>query len=213
MSQLRFGLLTLAIVLTGQVETKAGLTFNVTYEDLEANGGAGNGVGFDDPTLGAARRATVAAVFDYIEATLDVSTGAMSTLTYNFELSETDGGGPLASAGTSYSVTTSSYQPGVLFQNAETGGSPSGDMGFARFDFGRNWNNGLGAPAASQFDLFTVVLHEVTHSLGFASLSRFVDPTPLLPTRVTNSSEVHSKFHQIRIRIRILGHSRYSTVT
>ena len=35
------------------------------------------------------------------------------------------------------------------------------------FDFGYNWNSDLGTPTGGEYDLFTVVLHEMTHTLGY----------------------------------------------
>ncbi len=37
-------------------------------------------------------------------------------------------------------------------------------------DFGYNWHFGTAAPSGIEFDFRTVALHEITHSLGFASV-------------------------------------------
>ncbi|MEM8606643.1 MAG: hypothetical protein AAGF92_06035, partial [Myxococcota bacterium] len=66
-------------------------SFRVTFEDVDL----GNGVGFDDPNAGAARRATLRAVLQYLSAILDVR-GTADLVVFE---SDTDGTGALASAG------------------------------------------------------------------------------------------------------------------
>jgi hypothetical protein len=39
------------------------------------------------------------------------------------------------------------------------------------FDFGYTWNSDLDAPMSSEYDLGTLVLHELTHGLGFTGLT------------------------------------------
>src|SRR5690606_37424583 len=101
------------------------------------------------------------------------------------------GSGSLASAGSSYAIF--SGQTGFvdpLVMTRANGGSdpfPEAPDGFATFDFGNfilggnvyAWNSELDAPTSSEFDLYSVALHELTHALGFASVIR-VDGTSAL---------------------------------
>ncbi|MCB9849588.1 MAG: hypothetical protein H6817_02665 [Phycisphaerales bacterium] len=142
----------------------SGPTFNVEYLEVTNNTNSG----FDDPTLGATRRATVAAVFAYLGTVLDESGSA----DIQVQFSQFDGSGFLASAGPLYFIVNN-CQEGLVFQHITTGVDPiSGTPdGYMQVDFGYNWNNDLSAPAPSEIDLFTVVLHELTHALGFLSLT------------------------------------------
>ncbi len=144
---------------------QAAFNWNFTYNDVVNN----TNVGFDDPTFGAPRRATFEAVANYVSSTLDGS----GTIDFTLNNSQTDGGGALASAGTLYFTSPNGFSNGILFQHASTGTDPLGGThdGSATFDFGYNWNSETDAPAGSEFDLYTVSLHELTHALGFASLA------------------------------------------
>jgi hypothetical protein len=144
----------------------AALTFNVTYADVTAN----NNIGFDDPSDGAARRATSTAVLSYI---IDVlNSGTTASVDIEFMTSQTDESEALASAGTYFSPATQ-YSNGMAFEHITTGNDPDGlhsDIEVT-VDFGYTWYSGTEAPANNQYDLFTVLLHEITHGLGFSSLS------------------------------------------
>jgi hypothetical protein len=54
-----------------------------------------------------------------------------------------------------------------------------------QFDFGYTWNNDLGAVAPGEFDLFSTLLHEVTHGLGIASLTTSGGGEQIAGTRTT----------------------------
>jgi hypothetical protein len=125
------------------------------------------GNGFDDDTFGTARRSTFQAVFDYLNTVLDHD-GSADFIVNN---SLSGGTGSLASAGTFFFGSTG-FSNGLLYDHATSGIDPSGGIhdGFATFDFGYNWNSELDATSGSEFDLFTVALHEVSHAMGFASL-------------------------------------------
>ena len=154
------------------------ISWNVTYAD--GNSAVGFGLG---NAVGQTRRNTFEAALNYVSATFDT---ADVTLDFAVNASETDGGGFLASAGTSFFVTPG-FSNGILYQHATTGIDPTGGSdGFVTFDFGYNWNPENDTPTGGQFDLFTVALHEVTHALGFLSLTgadgtsrlNSVDPGP-----------------------------------
>lgn len=139
-------------------------TFAVTYRDLEEQ----NGVGFDDPDLGAERRATMRAVLSYLASVLDVpGTADLVVLA-----SQTDGRGALASAGP-FLVPESGFQGGLVYEHLVTGVDPVRDAmdGSVTVDFGFSWSSDTDEPEADEQDLYTTLLHEVTHALGFISIA------------------------------------------
>ncbi|MFP6581873.1 MAG: hypothetical protein VCD00_04885 [Candidatus Hydrogenedentota bacterium] len=148
--------------------TRAGnLTFIVTYADVTAS----NGIGFDDATFGATRRATVVSVLTYVNNVLNETTGA--TIDISIAVSQMDGTGSLASAGTIWFTSPNRFDNGFAFEHITTGSDPLGgthDLNVT-VDFGYTWNSDTGTPTGSEYDLFTVMLHEITHGLGFIGLS------------------------------------------
>ncbi len=160
----RLFLVILTCLLLVPAQLRADITFNVTFDDVVNN----TNVGFDDPVFGATRRATVGAVFNYINTVVNEN----GTVDMTFNNSQTDGTGFLATAGPFFFTGPNGYANGFFFDHATTGVDPSGAVPDATstFDFGYTWNNGLGAPGGSEFDLFSVALHEITHAAGFLSL-------------------------------------------
>jgi cysteine-rich repeat protein len=140
-----------------------GGTFVVTYEDLSA----ATGVGFDDPVSGAARRETLRAVLLYLASALDVP----GTADLLVRASQTDGGGPLAAAGP-YLFPVTGFQGGLVFEHLTTGVDPLPNEfdGALTVDFGFRWSTDTAGPSPVEFDLYSVLLHEVTHALGFVSV-------------------------------------------
>ncbi len=141
-----------------------GITFNVTYVDVDTN----TNLGFDDPTYGAERRARVAEVFAYFNTVLN-HTGVCDV---KFLASQTDGSGPLATGGTFF-FSTPAFTNGLAFEHITTGVDPTSSIGDIEttFDFGWNWYQGTGTVPFSQIDFRSVALHELTHGLGILSLS------------------------------------------
>jgi len=82
--------------------------------------------------------------------------------------SEFDGGGALAQGGTLWGSPAGN---GAVFRRLTEGVKPF--AGYAEmvlvFDWGWNWNTSLNPPAADQVDLRSVMLHEMTHGLGFST--------------------------------------------
>lgn len=146
-----------------QVVRSKKATWNITYLDVTMT----SGVGFDDATLGATRRATFSAVIAYVDSIL-ATTG---TADVEVQVSQTDGTGALASAGSFYPLSAG-FHSGVCFEHLTTGIDPSAMIPdiTATVDFGYTWNSDTGSPTGSEYDLFSVLLHEVTHGLGISSL-------------------------------------------
>ena len=137
--------------------------FTVTYEDVAL----GNGIGFDDPVEGSARREVLRSVLRYVASVLDVP-GTADLLVRE---SQNDGGGALAAAGP-YVLRTAGFQGGLVFQHLTTGVDPAPNEldGTITVDFGFTWSTDPEGPGPNELDLYSTLLHEVTHALGFLSL-------------------------------------------
>ena len=86
--------------------------------------------------------------------------------------SQTDGMSFLAVAGPLFAVANCVDPAPVI--HVTTGVDPFAGVPDAtvRVDFGYNWNSDLDDPAGDEFDLYTVLLHEVTHAIGSISSLR-----------------------------------------
>ncbi|HET6576547.1 MAG TPA: autotransporter-associated beta strand repeat-containing protein [Fimbriiglobus sp.] len=152
------------------------LTWNFVYADVAAK----TGYGFDDPIDGALRRETVSAAANYLSTILD----GRGTITFNWQLS-TSVGSPaaLATAGTFISLPSGASPTLVVgdvyrqaMGNLSAGEEPG--FGFVNFNLGPGFNwfaagSGSGTPSASQYDLASVMRHELTHALHFGSAITF----------------------------------------
>ena len=138
--------------------------FEVKYEDIAL----GTGIGFDDPELGDDRRETLLAVLAYVGSLLNEQ-GSADILV---AASQDDGRGPLAVAGP-YIVPEIGFQSGFVWQHLTTGVDPSDDVldAVVTVDFGYRWNDDRDATEPDEYDLFTVLLHEITHALGMFSVA------------------------------------------
>ncbi len=143
------------------------ITFNVAYLDVTGN----TGVGFDHPSAGALRRATFEAVLAYLDSVLYES----GTCDIRVEQSETSGTGFLATGGPRYHFSASSgdyFLPGDAFEHITTGIDPGGGPDVViTVNFGYTWNGGTDPVQPGEMDLYSVLLHELTHGLGVLSLS------------------------------------------
>ncbi len=137
-----------------------GITWNITYLD--------SGAGFDDAAAGAQRRARLEDALAYVADVLNET----ATIDIEVQPSEFDGNGFLASAGTFYPVGLSGFFEGTTLERVRTGIKPAPSLPEITLtvDFGYNWNESTGTPGADEFDLISVLLHEITHGLGFISL-------------------------------------------
>lgn len=98
------------------------------------------------------------------------------TIYFRFNAEPANGTGSLANASAilNSGAGVMGFQPGAVVEHAVnendvTAPFPGVPDGQDNFDFGYTWNTGLDAPTGSEYDLFSVILHELTHSMGLAS--------------------------------------------
>ncbi len=144
-------------------------TTTITYQDVIDS----SGFGFDDAVQGTARRAVIVSVFTYLDSVLGQAANNLDVhlnASTNFPSSPT-----LASASTAYLTGSPGYQSGIAFEKIvlATDANGTGPEITINVNFGHLWNAnpGTGTTAGSEFDLFTVMLHEITHGLGIANLT------------------------------------------
>lgn len=139
-----------------------GITFSIAYDDVDR--------GFTDPVSGAVLRRRLEDVLAYVASIVQFSNRSLDV---QVTASEFDGTGALATAGTFYPGTPGIH-PGSTFQRLQTGLKPF--FGFPEItvtvDLGFAWNVSDGLPASDEADFFSVLLHEMTHGLGFASVMK-----------------------------------------
>lgn len=145
--------------------TTGGITWNVTFLDPD-------GVGFNDPDYGGARRGCATRALNAIGAALGNS--QQGTLNVVFTESFLDGSSYLAVGGTYFPDPSSEpcFYSGFAYEHLKSGIDPSPDLEdiYCTVDFGYNWYTGSGTPPADAYDLTSVLLHELTHGMGFMSL-------------------------------------------
>ncbi len=149
--------------------TSGTITFNITYADV----GLSSGFGFDDPTEGATRRACLEAVLTYLGTIIDET----ATIDVLIDPSGNNpGSGELAHAGTYFRTSTDGFKPGAAFYHLTTGADhpafSSVEDIFVEVNFGKPWHSDHAtdpSPSSGDFDLFSVLLHEVSHGLGITS--------------------------------------------
>ena len=140
----------------------AKVTFVFTFFDVTT----GTGVGFDDPLLGAARRAALEAV----AAAMGERIGQTATVEIGVAPSETDATGPIGIGSATFLDTTPGIRDGEVYRRivlGEPDTDPGLDAGIV-FDFGYPVAlSGTPAPGVTFFP--DVARHELTHVLGFGS--------------------------------------------
>lgn len=146
-----------------------GPTFNLTYLD-QVNG---TGVGFDDPNLGAARRAALEAAFAYYASVLGDIGEADVEIRESFSAHPSSNPFGFSAA---YYYGSKGFNQSFTKVHLTTGNDPYGPYpdGYLQFNFhaALNYNYVVEAnPAQNQYDFYTIALHEILHLLGFTSYS------------------------------------------
>jgi autotransporter-associated beta strand protein len=154
------------------------ITWNFTFSDAAGSGFNDGGVdGGETLSRGQLRRNSITAATNYLDLFLD----GRGTANINWNASiNNPNSGVLASFGPSqltHTINTQgvgSFQNGGIYQGARSNDRPfAGADGSGQFNFGHGWNYaGQNNPAgAGNFDMVTVLIHEVTHGLGFAAFT------------------------------------------
>ena len=140
----------------------AQITFAFDYSQEGAS------TGFNDATFGATRKAALQSAADTLSAYF---TGyAARTVTIQVNASLDVNAGFLASAGSLYFTTSNSFQPGLVASMIQTGNNfGQSYQGSLTWNFGYAWDYD-DSVAGGTFDFKAVAIHELTHTLGFASI-------------------------------------------
>lgn len=159
----------------------ADVTFVFTFFDVETS----TGVGFDDPTLGADRRASLEAVGVAMGARIEQD----ATVEIGVAPSQTDGTGPIGIGSATFLDTAPGIRDGEVYRRIVLGEADV-DVGLDAgivFDFGYDMVLS-GAPVAGFACFRDVARHELTHVLGYGSFIKadgtgFNETTPDMYTR------------------------------
>ncbi len=114
--------------------------------------------------------------FNYVGSYLSsvIKTSGAFDITMKFSISGTNEplSSQLGSAGSSFSGSSHAFNKAHTQSYAQTGVNPAGAgnaVGDATFNFGKSWGFN-GSVSGSQLDFRFVLLHEMTHALGFIGL-------------------------------------------
>lgn len=162
--------------------------FKVFYADLLSGAPAG---GFADPILGATRRSTFCAVLNYVESVFDLSNVPDNSIRIEVEPSWITTLNPAPTSVTYNAYASAHY--GAALPNHILGGKvydfittsidpalSSEFHAYMKVNFSAAGGNPIPIPwlndhtqnvSSCQLDLFYILLHEVGHILGFASLA------------------------------------------
>lgn len=166
-----------------EVFTTHGITFHLDFMDPE-------GSGFRDGAFGEARRERLKDVLGYIAETLDMS----GELDMKVNVSENNPSGPLAFAGSVYPLLPG-FQDASSFVRLNTGVKPYAGVPEIELtvNFYYNWHLGTEEPPPTKVDFFSVMLHEMTHGLGFTTLSTNTGASMTVPG-------CYTRFDQFMVR-------------
>ncbi|MCX8065141.1 MAG: hypothetical protein N3G21_08210 [Candidatus Hydrogenedentes bacterium] len=147
-----------------------GITFNIQYQDVNT--------GFNDPTWGSQRKQVLVNALGYVADVLNISGGKLDLNVSSVVIA----GQFLASAGPIV-VWTLPLNPGVnngsAYQHLLNGSTDPNGPSYPDMQLTVNWNYnyylGTGTPLSNQFDLLSVLIHEITHGIGFLTSIAYND--------------------------------------
>lgn len=155
---------------TKDLFTAYGVNFNINYQDVNT--------GFNDPTLGPQRKATLQSALEYIASILNTPGGTVDINVSSVNLA----GQFLANAGPIvvwYEPITPGINNGCVFQHLLNGSVDPNGQGVPDMQLTVNWNYtynlGTGNPGPMEFDLLSVLIHELTHGIGFLASIAYND--------------------------------------
>ncbi len=148
-----------------------GITWNLTYSDVGTN------QGFYDPTVGTARRQVLESVLQYISGILNETGGVVDVSIDSYSTDENR----LAFAGTTvFTYTPGSFNNGATYQHIMDGSTDPSIIGETDYpdatltvNFFHNYYLGTGTPGVQEADFYSLLLHEMTHALGYMSVIRY----------------------------------------
>ncbi len=148
-------------VLRGSVVQQNGITFNISYQD------DGTGKGFADPVFGLLRKGVLESVCRQMANVLN----ANGTLDVLVQTSLTNGDSLFAQASTTWG-TAPGFDGGGAFKRLHTGAKPVANLAevMVTVNFSQKFYLGNGNVPEDSADLYTVLLHELTHTMGITSL-------------------------------------------
>ncbi len=155
---------------TKDLFTVHGVNFNINYQDINT--------GFNDPTLGPQRKAILQSALEYIASVLNVPGGVVDINASSVYLA----GQYLANAGPIvvwYEPIIPGINNGCVFQHLLNGSVDPNGPTLPDMQLTVNWNYtyNLDAddPGPMEFDLLSVLIHEITHGIGFLASIAYND--------------------------------------
>lgn len=147
-----------------------GITFNIVYQDVNT--------GFNDPVLGAQRKQVLLNALEYVADVLNTPGGRLDLNVSSVVIA----GQFLANAGPIV-VWTLPLTPGInngcAYQHLLNGSVDPNGPSYPDMQLTVNWNYnyylGTGTPAYNQYDLLSVLIHEITHGIGFLASIAYND--------------------------------------
>ena len=135
----------------------------------------GTGSGFDDPDLGPARQAIAIAAF---ERTSIILAGEPGTARVRIDSRSPYFDGNVLAVGVPYFQCSDGFRKPIIFEALRNDVHVHEIEGELGVDFTLPLNADLDAPHVGQYDLFTVIFHEIAHILGFVGFTVGADGLP-----------------------------------